>query len=184
MREMPEVNVFGHSYGGRCALGAALRSEVIGRVVSYEGAPSEPDARYGDDALTDELRVLADEGRNDDLLVTFLTRVVGMSVDDLARYRSDAVWSRRAAAAPTIVREMAGEASPAASLEALGAVSQPVLQLLGGDSTDTFARATAALDARLADGRVVVIPAARHAAHHTHPDALVAAVRAFLAPAM
>ena len=33
------VDVVGHSYGGRCALGAALRTDALGRVVSYEGAP-------------------------------------------------------------------------------------------------------------------------------------------------
>ena len=33
------VDVLGHSYGGRCALGAALLTTDIGRVISYEGAP-------------------------------------------------------------------------------------------------------------------------------------------------
>ena len=63
----------------------------------------------------------------------------------------------------------------------LGRVRQPVLQLLGGESLPVFREATMAFDARLADGRVVVIPGARHAAHHTHPDAVVAAVLDFLA---
>ncbi len=67
-----------------------------------------------------------------------------------------------------------------ADLDALGRVTQPVLQLLGGDSKETFASATWALDSRLADGRVVVIPGAKHAAHHTHPGDVVEAVQAFL----
>ena len=46
------VTVVGHSYGGRCALGAALLTDAIGRVVSYEGAPTPagielPPARRG-----------------------------------------------------------------------------------------------------------------------------------------
>jgi pimeloyl-ACP methyl ester carboxylesterase len=56
-----------------------------------------------------------------------------------------------------------------------------VLQILGGASLPVFREATLALDERLADGRVVVIDGARHAAHHTHPDAFVDAVRTFLA---
>ena len=32
----------GHSYGGRCALGAAMRTDAIRRVVCYEGAPTPP----------------------------------------------------------------------------------------------------------------------------------------------
>lgn len=180
LRGVAAVDVFGHSYGGRCALGAALLTERIRRVISYEGAPATPDARYGDTALVAELRDLALAGRLEDLLATFLARVVGMSADDLAAYRTDPIWARRVAAAATIARELAVEAGDQAGLERLGAVRQPVLQLLGGASLPAFAAATHALDDRLRDGRVVVIPGARHAAHHTHPDAVVKACHDFL----
>jgi pimeloyl-ACP methyl ester carboxylesterase len=175
------VDVVGHSYGGRCALGAALRTDSIRRVVSYEGAPSPPGGRYGDERLVDELDGLARAGRHDAILETFMRRVVGMDDAALAGYRADPVWPLRVAAAHTIPRELRSEgASPAAGLEALGRVRQPVLQVLGGDSLAVFADATRALDERLADGRIVVIPGARHAAHHTHPDAFVEAVGGFL----
>ena len=36
------VDVVGHSYGGRIALGAALRTDALRRVVCYEGAPPAP----------------------------------------------------------------------------------------------------------------------------------------------
>jgi pimeloyl-ACP methyl ester carboxylesterase len=179
------IDVFGHSYGGRCALGAALLTDDIGRVISYEGAPTPPGEQYGDAALARELAALADAGRDETLLETFMTRVVGMTTDELDRYRADPVWPRRVAAAPTIARELAVESGDAAGLERLGRVRQPVLQVLGGESRREFAVATAALDDRLAAGMIVVIPGAKHAAHHTHPDALVEAVVSFLAgPAM
>lgn len=181
-RDIAGVDVFGHSYGGRCALGAALLTERIRRVISYEGAPSAPDERYGDATLAGELQALAQAGWLEALLETFLTRVVGMSAEDLAAYRADPVWPRRVAAAATIARELAVESGDDAGLERLGAVHQPVLQLLGGDSLPAFAAATRALDERLHDGRVVVIPGARHAAHHSHPDAVVRVVRRFLLP--
>jgi pimeloyl-ACP methyl ester carboxylesterase len=175
------VDVFGHSYGGRCALGAALMTGDIGRVISYEGAPTPPGERYGDAALAAQLAALAEARRNETLLERFLTRVVGMTAAELERYRADPVWPRRVAAAPTIARELAVESGDAAGLDQLGAVRQPVLQVLGGDSRREFAVATAALDDRLAAGTIVVIPGAKHAAHHTHPDAVVEAVTAFLA---
>lgn len=174
------VDVFGHSYGGRCALGAALRTSDIGRVISYEGAPAAPRHGYGDRDVLHDLGRLADAGDHDTLLATFMTRVVGMGAEDLAAYQNDPIWPIRVAAAPTIVRELAGESAGGGSLDALGAVRQPVLQLLGGESLPAFAAATRALDARLSDGRIVVIPGARHAAHHTHPADVVDAVRAFL----
>ena len=175
------VDVFGHSYGGRCALGAALLTQDIGRVISYEGAPTPPGERYGDAALPRELAALAAAGQDETLLETFMTRVVGMSAEDLDRYRADPVWPRRVAAASTIAREVAVESGDEAGLDRLGAVEQPVLQVLGGDSRREFSVATAALDDRLSDGTIVVIPGAKHAAHHTHPDAVVEAVTAFLA---
>lgn len=179
-RGVERVDVVGHSYGGRCALGAALLTDVIGRVVSYEGAPTPPGERYGGADQARELATMAEAGELEALLETFMTRVVGMTPAELDRYRADPIWPRRVAAAGTIARELAVEAGPAAGLDRLGAVRQPVLQLLGSDSAPAFGSATRALDARLADGRVVTIEGAKHAAHHTHPDAVVSAVTSFL----
>jgi len=176
------VDVFGHSYGGRCALGAALRTEVIRRVICYEGAPSPPGSSYQPAGLDEDLASLLAAGDLDGLLETFMRRVVGMTDADLVAYRANPVWPARVAAAPTIVRELGAESDPTASLEALAAVRQPVLQILGGASVSAFRDATVALDARLADGRVVEIPGARHAAHHTHVEAVAAATIDFLRP--
>ncbi len=175
------VDVFGHSYGGRCALGAALLTDTIRRVVSYEGAPTPPGSSYHPPGIETRLRERLAAGDRDGALALFLAEVVGMSSADLAAYRANPVWPLRAAAAGTILRELEAEADPAASLDRLGAVRQPVLQLLGGESLPVFRDATLALDERLADGRVVIIAGARHAAHHTHPDAVVEAVESFLA---
>jgi pimeloyl-ACP methyl ester carboxylesterase len=174
------VDVVGHSYGGRVGLGAALLTPNIRRLVVYEGAPAPPDAPYQEPELQSRLQSLADAGRNEELLMTFLSEVVGMSAADLEAYRANPVWPARVDAAPTIVREVAAESSAAAGLDALGAVGVPVLQVLGGASRPAFRSATEALDARLADGRVVVIDGAKHAAHHTHSDRLVAEVEIFL----
>lgn len=180
LTDRASVDVFGHSYGGRCALGAALLTSSIGRIVCYEGAPTPPGERYGDTGLAEQLATLAAAGQHERLLERFMTEVVGMSDEDLDRYREDPVWPRRVAAAPTIARELRVEAGAAAGLARLGEVRQPVLQLLGSASAPAFASATQALDRRLPDGRVVIIHGARHAAHHTHPDAVVDAVRSFL----
>ena len=174
------IDVVGHSYGGRAALGAALLTASVGRVVCYEGAPTPPGASYHPPGIEERLRAHLAVGDNDAALAAFMGEVVGMAPADLAAYRADPVWPVRAAAAGTILRELEAEQDPAASLDRLGAVRQPVLQVLGGASLPVFRAATEALDRRLADGRIVVIDGARHAAHHTHPDAFVAALEAFL----
>lgn len=186
------VDVIGHSYGGRCALGAALLTPSIGRLVVYEGAPSPPGADdlggqlgrggsgYRPAGVERRIAQLVEAGDRDAALETFMREIVRMPPADLAAFRADPIWPVRAAAVGTTLRELEGEASPAASLEALAGVGQPVLQLLGGESAAPFREATEALDARLRDGRVVVIEGARHAAHHTHVPAFARAVESFL----
>ncbi len=175
------VPVFGHSYGGRCALGAALVSDRVGRVICYEGAPAPPGSIYEARELRDLLRARLAAGQLDGLLAAFMAQVVSMNETELTAYRADPIWPVRALAAGTIPRELDAEADPAGSLERLAAVRQPVLQLLGSASREIFRQATLALDARLADGRIIEIEGAKHAAHHTHPDIVVEAVRSFLA---
>jgi pimeloyl-ACP methyl ester carboxylesterase len=175
------VDVVGHSYGGRIGLGAALLTPSLRRLVAYEGAPPPESGRgYQDDGLLTRIEALVAAGDGDEALATFMREIVGMPDADLAAFRADPIWPRRAAAVDTTIRELRAEVSPAASLEALGAVRQPVLQILGGASSPVFGEATLALDARLRNGRVVTIDGARHAAHHTHAPAFVAAIEAFL----
>jgi pimeloyl-ACP methyl ester carboxylesterase len=175
------IPVFGHSYGGRCALGAALLTDAIARVVCYEGAPAPPDRTYHPAGIEQRLREHLAAADDDGLLATFMTGIVGMTDAELEAYRANPVWPARVAAAGTIPRELAAETSTAASLDRLGAVPQPVLQLLGSASLPIFHEATVALDARLPDGRIVGIEGAKHAAHHTHPEAVLDAVLAFIA---
>jgi pimeloyl-ACP methyl ester carboxylesterase len=178
------ADVVGHSYGGRVGLGAALRAPRLRRLVVYEGAPPAPGGTgYQDpDAATlARIEALVGEGDRDRALATFMRDIVGMPAAELDAFRANPIWPRRAAAIDTVIRELRAETSEAGSLGTLGTVRQPVLQIVGGDSAPPFAEATAALDARLRNGRVVTIAGARHAAHHTHAAELVTAVESFLA---
>ena len=175
-------DVVGHSYGGRIGLGAALLTANLRRLVVYEGAPPPIVSRgYQDEGTLDRIETLVAAGDRDAALAAFMDEIVGMPAADLAAFRADPIWPRRAAAVGTTIRELRAEVSPAASLDALGRVRQPVLQILGGASAPVFREATRALDARLRNGRIVRIDGARHAAHHTHADAFVGAIEAFLA---
>jgi pimeloyl-ACP methyl ester carboxylesterase len=174
------VDVIGHSFGGRTALGAALLTQAIGKVVSYEGAPAAPGRPYQDPELVDRLLALLERGDPEGVLESFMRAIVGFDDEAMARFRADPVWPLRVAAAHTIVRELREEVSPVASLEELGRVRNPVLQVLGTESRRPFHEATEALDNRLADGTIARIRGAAHGAHHSHPDAFVTVVEAFL----
>jgi pimeloyl-ACP methyl ester carboxylesterase len=116
------------------------------------------------------------------MLARFMTEAIGMPAADLEAFRADPVWPLRAAAAPTILRELdAAEHDPTAGLDALAAVRVPVLQLVGSLSPAAFRVGAEALDRRLADGRLEVIEGARHGAHHSHVVEFIARVEGFLA---
>lgn len=174
------VDIAGHSYGGRCGLGASLRTPSIRRVVVYEGAPAPPGVSYRPPGLVDDVRAALERGDDEGALTTFLAGIVGMSEAELDAYRANPVWPARVAAAFTILREIEAEATPAGSIAALGKATVPVLLILGSASRSPFRLGTDALAAALADATVVEIEGAAHAAHHTHVPAFVAAVEGFL----
>ena len=177
------LDVLGHSFGGRVALGAAPLTGHLRRLVVYESAPAPAGESFESPGLVDRLRELEASGDRAQLMRTFMSEVVGMTAADLAAYEAELVWPIRVRAANTIVRELtaeAGDGDAAAIRRLASAVRVPVLQLLGGESRDVFRAGTAALDAALPDGRVVVLPGQKHAAHHTNPDRFVAEVERFL----
>ncbi len=176
------IDVVGHSLGGRVALAASLRTSALRRIVAYESAPDDGiDATEADARLLSALREDLASGDLDGMLARFMTEGVGMPETDLEAFRANPIWPRRAAAAPTILRELAAARhAPEMSRTALAGVTVPVLQLVGSESVPTFRHGAEALDRLLANGRLEVIVGARHAAHHSHPDAFVATAEAFL----
>jgi pimeloyl-ACP methyl ester carboxylesterase len=176
------IAVVGHSLGGRLALVASLLTDAIERVVAYESAPAAPAPAAGDERLLADLEAHLRTGDDDAILEQFLRDVAGLPEDQLAAFRASPLWPARARIAPQIVRELdAARHDPAIGLDTASIVRVPVLQLAGSESPARFAEGVLALHRRLADGRVEFVAGARHNAHHSHADALAAAVLRFLA---
>ena len=176
------VDVVGHSFGGRCALGAATISSRIRRLVLYESAPAPPGASFDRPEVVERLRRHEAAGEPRELLRVFLADVVGFDAAEIAAFEAAPYYRSRLEAAGTVVRELVADASDPEGLIGVGRrVRVPLLQLVGGASPPIFARAAAALDAAIPDGRVVVLPGQKHGAHHGDPDRFVAEVELFLA---
>jgi pimeloyl-ACP methyl ester carboxylesterase len=158
------VNVLGHSYGGICALEAALLTDGIRKLVLYE-----PPMGYLKSApqVVDRLHTLLKEGRRDELLGYFMREVAGLPPDQVD-------------AADTIPREERASREYVFDPARFRDLDVPTLYLQGGDSSEPFKAAGEALRGALPDCRVSVMPGQRHAAMDTATDLFTTQVLSFL----
>jgi pimeloyl-ACP methyl ester carboxylesterase len=172
-----EVDLLGHSYGGVCALEAALRTDRIRKLVLYE-APmgflkTPPD-------VVERLQSLLDAGEYDELLELFFIEVARQPPEQVELMRSLPAWAARLDAAPTIPREERENREYVWDPARFRDLSVPTLVLEGGDSPAPFREAREAIDAALSDCQVVVMPGQRHAAMDTGTQLFTDELLAFL----
>ncbi|MGE5102631.1 MAG: alpha/beta fold hydrolase [Deltaproteobacteria bacterium] len=168
------VHLYGHSFGGACALEAALRTPVRSLVL-YEGGLKPGDLRFDAPERIAHLQALADGGRREELLVDFMTHEAGVSQADLESLRLAPSWKARVAAAHSIPRELQGLSGYATDFDRVRRSSMRIGCLIGGASIarrrEGFAAAAQAVGAR-----VRVLEGQGHAAHQTAPELLAGAI--------
>jgi pimeloyl-ACP methyl ester carboxylesterase len=172
------VNLFGHSFGGLCALEASLLTQNLRKLVVYEPA-LPPDVPPLPDGVVDRLQAQLDEGDREGVLTTFMREVVRISPLELERFRASPAWPTRVAIAHTLPRELLArgyEFNP----ERFEDLQIPTRFLLGGDSPDFAKAAIDALDAALPNSQVAVMPGQKHIAMDTAPDLFLQEVLTFL----
>lgn len=165
------VAVFGHSFGGLCALGAASLTSSIGGIVLYEGWPSAGAEAYAiPPSLIERLEaLLADEAR-EELLELFMREVVDMSDAELARFRAAPAWANRVGAAHTVPREAHAQNRTHFDPGHAANLTTPTLLLVGEHSPNDLLAEAETIAATMPDARVSVIEGQQHTAHHTVPD--------------
>jgi pimeloyl-ACP methyl ester carboxylesterase len=171
------VNVLGHSYGGICALEAALLTGRVRRLVLYEppmGFLASPPH------VVRRLEGLLEEGKRDELVAFFMREVAGLPSDQVELLRSLPAWEARLAVAHTIPREERASREYAFDPDRFRELDVPTLFLQGGDSPTPFNAAGEAVREALPDCRVVVMPGQRHAAMDTGTELFTVEVLSFL----
>jgi pimeloyl-ACP methyl ester carboxylesterase len=174
-----DVHVLGHSYGGICALEAALVTDRIGKLVVYEppmGFLKSPPH------VVVRLAELLAAGERDELVAFFMEEVAGLPPDQVKLLRSMPAWEARLAVAHTIPREERENRAYAFEAGRFRDVRVPTLFLLGGDSAEPFRAAAEAVQAALPDCRIAVMPGQRHAAMDTATELFTSEVLSFLEP--
>ena len=175
------VDVYGHSYGGICAFGAATLTSNVRRLVLYEGWPAvNLDAYAFPPGFAERLDELLAEGNRDAAVETVCRELAGMSDDEIAVLRSQPAWQGRMAAAHTVTREVAAIADAPFDPAQAARVAVPTLLLTGSESNDPSAAEVEVVAAALPDVRVVVLEGQQHVADVLAPEAFAEPVLAFL----
>jgi pimeloyl-ACP methyl ester carboxylesterase len=175
------VDVYGHSFGGLCAYGAATLTANIRRLVLYEGwPPVDPAGRELPAGVGERLDALLAEGDHDAVVETMFREVVRMPEVELAALRAQPAWPARVAAAPTITRELRAISQVAFDPAGAARITAPTLLLTGSESRDPFAADTGTVAAALPDARVVVLEGQQHVADILDPEGFAGHLVGFL----
>lgn len=164
------VDVYGHSFGGSCALGGATLTNNIRRLAVYE-PPLGPISNAYPPGLLERLDALLASGKREAVIEAIFSEVLEVSDEELEAFRTQPSWQARVAAAHTIPRESRVELDGAFDLALAASITVPALLLTGGDSPASLSADLETLAAALPDARTVVIKGQGHGA-----DVLIPAV--------
>jgi pimeloyl-ACP methyl ester carboxylesterase len=173
------IVVYGHSFGATCAIGAALLTENVGRLVLYEPSTEAAAAELPAGVVERMEASLADGDREAALDIVFRD-VVMLPDEQVAALRAQPAWRGRVAAVHTVPRELAAEIGGAIERERLADVTVPVLLVSGGESPEYMKSDTTTIAAALPDARVVVLDGQDHVGDVLAPEAFAEVVIPFL----
>ncbi len=171
------ADVFAHSYGALCTLGAAARGAPLRRIALYE--PPGPQAAPRE--WRERASALVAEGRPGQAMISFLTEVIGLTMAQVSELR-DTPGAQEVL--PIVSATLPREAEALASADPLslaGDVTAPVLLLLGETSPAWAADLTHALGAALPQATLAVLPGCGHEAIDAAPRLLYRELARFLA---
>jgi pimeloyl-ACP methyl ester carboxylesterase len=178
------VDLLGHSFGGLCAIGAALHTTHLKRLVLYEPLiPIKNQNRHSPETLA-QLQALIEVGDRDGAVVTFAREIVRVPEPEIELLRSAADWESRRAAIHTVLRELqVTESRYRIDPQRLKTLTAPTLLLLGSDSPPSLHEGVETLRAILPNRRVAVMADQQHLAMNTAPELFAREVIRFLTSA-
>lgn len=170
------ADIFGHSYGAVCALGAVAGGAPVRRLALYEppGPPTVP-AEWRERMLP----IIA-AGHPERAMFSFLTEIIGLSAEEVAALRdAPRGYDVMPIVSATMPRE--SKALSTVDLTALAAGVETEVLLLLGEASPAWAHdLTAELAGALQHKTLTVLDGQGHDAIDAAPDALVQQLEEFL----
>jgi pimeloyl-ACP methyl ester carboxylesterase len=175
------VSVLGHSFGGLCALEAALLTPNIRKLILYEGFPNPyAGSPFYPDGFLRRLDDLLDAGDREGILLAHYREMVGMTHAEIEQFRSSPAWPERVAIAHTVPRELRADEQYRFDASRYMNLHTPTLVLAGGNSPEIMVKGSEIVSEALPNSRMVVMPGQEHIAMYTAPDLFLQEILAFL----
>lgn len=170
------VALWGHSYGADCAMGAALLTRNVHRLILYEPGLGMAYPEGSVAAVEAALSV----GDNDAAAVALMARVVELTDAEVDYVRTLPTWSWRVEFVPTVPRELTAESSWVYRAGWLDGVTARTLILAGSDSPEEQTSATRRAAQAIPGARIHVLDGHGHIAHRTDPAMVAEIVTRFV----
>jgi pimeloyl-ACP methyl ester carboxylesterase len=167
--------VVGHSYGGLCALGAALRAGNLAALTLYE--PAIVPSGLLPEEFIGRLEALIGAGERDAAVELFMGEIVGVPAEVLAGLRTDrAAWQPMVDTIGTLPRELRSVNRFVFDAARYRELDVPLVLLRGTETPAEIQHGVDVVHAAVGGSRVVTMPGVAHEAVTTGPDVLVAAL--------
>jgi pimeloyl-ACP methyl ester carboxylesterase len=174
------VDVFGHSFGAACVLGAARQIPNLRRMILYEPPMLQEQQSPQRAILLDRMEQMLTDDKREEVVITLLRDMLNVPQPMLDRIKTMPNWASQVEAAHTIPRELRQSHCYAPDLSTLEQITVPILFLLGSESPSFFRQTTEALSAHLPNSQIVVLPGQQHSAMLTAPELFANEIIQFL----
>ncbi|MBX3616160.1 alpha/beta fold hydrolase [Nitrosomonas sp.] len=173
------VNVAGHSFGGLCALEAALLTSNVGKLILYEPSITLTGSGWSAE-LEHHLQVLWDQNAWEESLLLFFCDLLKTPQHEITALRASANWAPRVAAAHTILRELQSIDRYVFAPQRFQGLKIPILLMIGGDSHERRFKTADLLQQCLVHSQRAILPGQQHSAMRNAPELFARTIIEFL----
>jgi pimeloyl-ACP methyl ester carboxylesterase len=175
------VDVYGHSFGGNVAFGAAPLTRNVRSLVLYEGwPPVTPEKVVFPPEVEERLDALVAAGDRDGAVEAFMRDMVKVPDEEIAAIRAQPSWAARVAAVHTVTREIRAFFRHTFDPAEAARIGVPVLVLTGSDTPEEMKDDPETVAAALPDARIAVLEGQEHLADVLAPELFAEHVLGFL----
>lgn len=173
------VTLLGHSYGGLCALEAALVTDGVRKLLVYEGIPI-PGVELWRAEVVEHIQELVEGGRAEEALIFFMREAVHLPPGEIEMLQRQPSWQGRVAAVNTIPRELGAFNLYTFDEQRFRNLTVPTAFLVGENNPPAGRAVAERAAAIMPNAQLIVLPGQGHTAMNTAPELFVETVEQFV----